>query len=118
MPATRLTAKLYLRKVTAASSILWQSIKNTECSLFTNGCYPSLAYSSGMGLFNNWTKFRAAQAKASPVRVDIKMMIPVCERGASPSGVDDPRIIEYRSILIIIRLLINLSPIQQKAPIV
>jgi hypothetical protein len=33
-------------------------------------------------------------------------MTPVCERGASPSGVEDPTMREYRSIVIIIRLLI------------
>lgn len=55
----------------------------------------------------SWTKLRAAHIKGRPVRIDTKTIIPVCESGARPSGVEDPTMREYRFILIIIRLLIK-----------
>ena len=109
-PAMRLTAKLYFRKLTAASMIASQRATNAFLSLLTKGYWPSFTpYYSGMGRLSNCTKFNPAQTSGSPVRVQMKTTIPVFESGASPSGVEEPTMMEIRSMFII-RLIIKSPP--------
>lgn len=84
--------KLNFKKLKEATNIRWLSIINIY-SFFDSedeAYYPYCYVLPGNGLRMSCIKLKIAHSKHKPKMIETKMMSPIYDKGANPSGVEDP----------------------------